>query len=190
MRRMAFLIVLIIFWSSLYQASGETIEDIITNNELVNVEEINDIYKVKIIQIVRDSQGTLVSVTSNVYSGIIPTETLEKSLDRIYENTDSKFIQGEPDIYWIQKGGQDPIMWCKKLEQRMPLLHLKDFIMINDQESFFAEIGLGNLDIKNIVKKATDSGCKWFIVEQDECRGDPFDSLRISYNNLIKYAVT
>ena len=81
-------------------------------------------------------------------------------------------------------------MWCKKLEQRMPLLHLKDFIMINDQESFFAEVGLGNLDIKNIVKTATDSGCKWFIVEQDECSGDPFDSLRISYNNLIKYAVT
>ena len=86
MMRMAFLIVLIIFWSSLYQASGETIEDIITNNELVNVQEINDVYKVKIIQIVRDSQGTLVSATSNVYSGIIPTETLEKSLDRIYEN--------------------------------------------------------------------------------------------------------
>ena len=114
----------------------------------------------------------------------------ELILDRIYENTDSKFIQGEPDIYWIQKGGQDPLMWCKKLEQRMPLLHLKDFIMINDKESFFAEVGLGNLDIKNIVKTATDSGCKWFIVEQDECSGDPFDSLRISYNNLIKYAVT
>ena len=114
----------------------------------------------------------------------------ELILDRIYENTNSKFIQGEPDIYWIQKGGQDPLMWCKKLEQRMPLLHLKDFIMINDQESFFAEVGLGNLDIKNIVKTATDSGCKWFIVEQDECSGDPFDSLKISYNNLIKYAVT
>tara|TARA_B100001250_G_scaffold383878_1_gene378180 strand:- start:1585 stop:2355 length:771 start_codon:yes stop_codon:yes gene_type:complete len=114
----------------------------------------------------------------------------ELILDRIYENTDSKFIQGEPDIYWIQKGGQDPLMWCKKLEQRMPLLHLKDFIMINDQESFFAEVGLGNLDIKNIVKTATDSGCKWFIVEQDECSGDPFDSVEISYNNLRKYAVT
>ena len=55
---------------------------------------------------------------------------------------------------------------------------------------FFAEVGLGNLDIKNIVKTATDSSCKWFIVEQDECNGDPFDSLRISYNNLVKYAVT
>ena len=111
-------------------------------------------------------------------------------LDRIYENTDSKFIKGEPDIYWIQKGGQDPLIWCKKLERRMPLLHLKDFIMINDHESFFAEVGSGNLDIKNIVKTATDSGCKWFIVEQDECSGDPFDSLEISYKNLKKYAVT
>ena len=72
----------------------------------------------------------------------------------------------------------------------MTLLHLKDFIMINDHESFFAEVGSGNLDIKNIVKTATESGCKWFIVEQDECDGDPFDSLHISYKNLRKYAIT
>ena len=44
--------------------------------------------------------------------------------------------------------------------------------------------------IRNILKTATNSGCKWFIVEQDECSGDPFDSLQISYNNLVKYAVT
>ena len=43
--------------------------------------------------------------------------------------------------------------------------------------------------IKNIVKTATVSGCKWFIVERDECNGDPFDSLRISYNNLVEYTV-
>ena len=81
-----FLIILIFFGGSVYQVYGETIEDVIKNNELVNVTEINDIYKVKIIQIIRNSEGVLVSTTSNVYSGIIPTETLEKSLNRIYEN--------------------------------------------------------------------------------------------------------
>tara|TARA_Y100000996_G_C22419233_1_gene600685 strand:+ start:343 stop:891 length:549 start_codon:yes stop_codon:yes gene_type:complete len=81
-----FLLILIFFGGSTYQAYGETIEDIIKNNELVNVTEIDDIYKVKIIQLVRNSEGMLVSITSNVYSGIIPTETLEKSLDMIFEN--------------------------------------------------------------------------------------------------------
>ena len=84
--RISLFIILVVGGGSIYQAHGETIEDIINNNELVNILEFNDNYKVEIIQIVRDSQGTLVSATSNVYSGIIPTETLEKSLDRIYEN--------------------------------------------------------------------------------------------------------
>ena len=39
-------------------------------------------------------------------------------LERIYKNTDNIYIQGEPDVYWIQKGGHDPISWCKKLKNR------------------------------------------------------------------------
>ena len=111
----------------------------------------------------------------------------EVILDRIYNTSDNTFIQGEPDIYWIQKGGNDPIAWCKKLKNRLPLIHLKDFIMINEHDSYYAEIGNGNLDIKNIIKEAKISGCKWYIVEQDECQGDPFTSIEISYNNLLKY---
>ena len=111
----------------------------------------------------------------------------ELILDRIYNKTDSKLVQGEPDIYWIQKGGQNPILWCKKLNNRLPIIHLKDFIMINENDSYYAEIGIGNLDIKNIIKEAKNSGCRWYVVEQDECKGDPFNSLEISYKNLLKF---
>ena len=108
-------------------------------------------------------------------------------LERIYKNTDNIYIQGEPDVYWIQKGGHDPISWCKKLKNRLPLIHLKDFMMLNEHESYYAEIGNGNLDIKNIIKEAELSGCKWYIVEQDECQGDPFISIETSFNNLLKF---
>ena len=108
-------------------------------------------------------------------------------LDRIYNKTDSRLIQAEPDIYWIQKGGQDPITWCKKLKNRLPLIHLKDFIMLNEHDSYYAEIGNGNLDIKNIIKEAKLSGCKWYIVEQDECQDDPFISIEVSFNNLLQF---
>jgi len=74
----------------------------------------------------------------------------------------------------------------KKLKNRLPLIHLKDFIMLNEHESYYAEIGNGNLDIKNIVKEAELSGCKWYIVEQDECQGDPFISIETSFNNLLQ----
>ena len=108
-------------------------------------------------------------------------------LERIYKNTDNIYIQGEPDVYWIQKGGHDPISWCKKLKNRLPLIHLKDFIMLNEHESYYAEIGNGNLDIKNIIKEAELSGCNWYIVEQDECQGDPFISIETSFNNLLEF---
>ena len=59
--------------------------------------------------------------------------------------------------------------------------------MINENDSYYAEIGIGNLDIKNIIKEAKNSGCRWYVVEQDECKGDPFNSLEISYKNLLKF---
>jgi sugar phosphate isomerase/epimerase len=47
-----------------------------------------------------------------------------------------------------------------------------------------AEIGVGNLDWKAIIAAAEKSGCEWFIVEQDYCPGDPFDSLKTSFDYI------
>ena len=38
-------------------------------------------------------------------------------LERIYKNTDNIYIQGEPDVYWIQKGGHDPISLVQKIKK-------------------------------------------------------------------------
>ena len=101
----------------------------------------------------------------------------EVILDRIYRRTEPRFLQGEPDTYWIQIGGGDPVAWCEKLQDRLPMLHLKDLKTNEDNKPEFAEIGNGNLDFPRIVKAAEASGCQWFIVEQDTTPGDPFDSL-------------
>jgi sugar phosphate isomerase/epimerase len=105
-------------------------------------------------------------------------------LEIIYDNTDPANLQGEIDTYWVQAGGGDPVAWCKRLKNRLPLLHMKDFGINNDGKAYFAEIGHGNLNFKAIVKEAEASGCKWFIVEQDTCPGDPFDSLKKSFEYI------
>ncbi len=46
------------------------------------------------------------------------------------------------------------------------------------------EIGNGVLDWPAILSAADDAGCEWFIVEQDVCPGDPFDSIAQSYRYL------
>lgn len=103
-------------------------------------------------------------------------------LEHIYDTTDPKALQGEIDTYWIQAGGADPVEWCEKLSGRLPLLHLKDYAMTFENKPRFAEIGQGNLDWKRIVAAAEKSGCQWFIIEQDSCPGDPFVSLKMSFD--------
>jgi len=98
-------------------------------------------------------------------------------LERLYEETDPLFLKAEIDTYWVQYGGQDPAAWCRKLEGRLPLLHLKDYAINTSNEIEFAEVGGGNLDWPEIITAAEKAGCLWFIVEQDVCPGDPFDSL-------------
>lgn len=105
-------------------------------------------------------------------------------LDMIYNDTDPKYLQGEIDTYWVQYGGGDPAAWCERLKNRLPLLHLKDYAIAPDNSVQFAEIGNGNLNWRQIVGSAEKSGCEWFIVEQDSCAGDPFDSLKISFEYL------
>jgi sugar phosphate isomerase/epimerase len=104
-------------------------------------------------------------------------------LEYIYASTNPRHLQGEIDTYWVQAGGGDPVAWCRKLKGRLPLLHVKDYGYGwgPDGKPYFAEIGRGNLDWPRIIAAAEASGCEWFIVEQDSCPGDPFESVAISF---------
>jgi len=111
-------------------------------------------------------------------------------LDTIYEETDPKNLVGEIDTYWVQYGGGDPIAWCKKLTGRLPLIHLKDYAIDSENKPVFAEIGAGNLDWPALISAAEAAGCEWFIIEQDTCPGDPFDSLAQSFHYLRDHIAT
>ena len=105
-------------------------------------------------------------------------------LEIIYAETDPRYLQGEPDTYWVQFGGGDPVAWCERLTGRLPIVHLKDYCVTPENKVTMCEIGNGNLNWKKIIAAADASGCQWFTVEQDECPADPFDSLRQSFDFL------
>ena len=104
-------------------------------------------------------------------------------LEIIYAETNPDYVKAEIDTYWVQYGGGDPVAWCKKLSGRLPLIHLKEFGIIESQIHML-EIGNGNLDWKSIIGAARKAGTEWFIIEQDVCRSDPFDSLKMSVEYL------
>ena len=57
-------------------------------------------------------------------------------------------------------------------------------LKIADNQPHFAEIGQGNLEWDEIISACEEAGVEYALVEQDSCDGDPFDSLKISYDFL------
>lgn len=107
-------------------------------------------------------------------------------LANLYDLADPKLLKAELDVYWIQAGGGDPAEWIRRCAGRQPLLHLKDMTVGPAREQRMAEIGEGNLNWPAVLEAAAQSGVEWYLVEQDHCYDrDPFDSLAISYRNLV-----
>jgi sugar phosphate isomerase/epimerase len=104
-------------------------------------------------------------------------------LDLIYEETDPRYLKALLDTYWIQHGGGDPVAWIRKMTGRMPVVHLKDMVIINGEQAM-VEVGEGNFDWSAILHTCKEAKVEWYAVEQDVCQRDPFESLKISYENL------
>ncbi|ETT66056.1 MULTISPECIES: sugar phosphate isomerase/epimerase [Paenibacillus] len=90
----------------------------------------------------------------------------------------------ELDLYWVQAGGGSPAEWIRKVAGRMQVVHLKNMAIVN-RKQIFAEIGEGNMNYKEIINVCRETGVEWFVVEQDVCRRDPFESLEISLRYLL-----
>lgn len=104
--------------------------------------------------------------------------------DILFAETDPKNLLAEPDTYWVHLGGVENTQLLKTLKGRVPLLHMKDYYTKEDRTPYYCEIGNGNLPFQEIVPAAEACGCEWFIVEQDVCPGDEFESLKISFDYI------
>jgi sugar phosphate isomerase/epimerase len=98
----------------------------------------------------------------------------------------------EIDTFWVQTGGSDPAAWIKKCNGRIHVVHLKDMVIKNvngEIKQIMAEVGEGNLNWPAIINACKEAGVEWYVVEQDTCQRDPFDSLKISLNNLKSWGL-
>ena len=84
--------------------------------------------------------------------------------DYLMENTDPELVQCELDIYWVKKGGGDPLKMLKKYKGRIPILHVKD--MAPDKD--FICPGSGIIDFAPIFKEAKKQKIEHYIVERDK----------------------
>ncbi|MFA6242087.1 MAG: sugar phosphate isomerase/epimerase [Candidatus Hydrogenedentales bacterium] len=97
--------------------------------------------------------------------------------DQIFDTASPENLSAELDTYWAKFGGADPVSTIKKYTGRCPLIHVKD--MEAEEPRSFTELGRGIMDWKSIFAAARHADVRWYIVEQDVCKGDSLESARI-----------
>lgn len=106
-----------------------------------------------------------------------------RPMEYILEKGEFDFIV---DVYWVARAGIDPAKFIRRLGQRAKVIHFKDLTVPPlGKAQQMTEVMEGNLDWDSIIAASEEAGARWAVVEQDVCPGDPFDSLKISYRNLL-----
>lgn len=96
--------------------------------------------------------------------------------------------QFEPDTYWMQAGGANPVEWLRKLNGRAEVVHFKDMAGCGENRPNMVPVGEGNLDWNAIRAVCESTGVKFAEVEQDNADDtpDPLGQMEISARNLKK----
>lgn len=97
--------------------------------------------------------------------------------DVLLAESDPKLVQMEMDLYWIVKGGQDPLAYFARWPGRFVAVHVKDSAGAPDHRMM--DVGAGTIDFKKIFAHRAQAGIEHYFVEHDE-PADAFASIRAS----------
>lgn len=84
--------------------------------------------------------------------------------DILIKETDPEVVKLELDVYWIRKGGGDPLFYLEKHRSRFRLMHIKDMAV----DGSMADVGAGTIDWKAVLAAANHAGVQHYFVEHDE----------------------
>lgn len=95
--------------------------------------------------------------------------------DTLLQATPADAVHYEMDVFWVVRGGGDPVALFKQHKGRFPALHLKDMAKgtatgdrtgaaPNDTN---VPLGTGMIDYPSVLKAARDAGTKLFYIEDE-----------------------
>lgn len=91
----------------------------------------------------------------------------ERIHDLLFSHSDPGRLAVQLDTCWAAVGGVDPVEPIKTYGGRVPLLHIKDYMMEGGSPAF-TEVGRGCMRWPDIFDAAREAGVAWYIVEQDD----------------------
>jgi sugar phosphate isomerase/epimerase len=93
----------------------------------------------------------------------------------LLNGTDPAHVSYEMDVFWVVRGGGDPVALLERYGTRIRLAHLKDLrrgtpIGIPTGEApdeVSVALGTGMIDWSAVLKAAVKAGVKWYFVEDE-----------------------
>ncbi len=104
--------------------------------------------------------------------GIIPQELL-------IESTDANLVHFEADLFWVTKGGYDPLDLIKKYPGRIKLFHVKDATA----ELEGTTVGAGIIDFEKLFNAGKSDALEYYFIE-DEREDDPHKNIKADYDYM------
>jgi sugar phosphate isomerase/epimerase len=103
-------------------------------------------------------------------------------MEVLLKNTDADLVDFEMDIYWVVRAGQDPVKWLENYPGRFKLIHAKD--MDKADPKLNTEVGSGSIDFQEIFAVTKYQNVRYYIVEQENFKMDPYASIAQSNKYL------
>ena len=93
-----------------------------------------------------------------------------RAFDLLCDLLDPECVQFVIDCGWVAFAGENPAKVLKRLEGRVPAIHVKDFVDAETEEPRFTMVGTGILDVVGTLRAAIEMGVPGAVVEQDRLR--------------------
>lgn len=104
--------------------------------------------------------------------------------DVLLDSCDPRAVEFEMDLFWLIKGGGEPLAYFAQHPGRFPLVHVKDM----DAQQRMVDVGAGVIDWRRIFARRRQAGIRHIFVEHDE-PPDPWASVRASYEYLSRLSI-
>lgn len=105
-------------------------------------------------------------------------------LEYFLGNCDPEAVKLTADVYWLHYSGLDESAFLEQYKDRIACTHFKD-MGIHEGKQSILEIMEGNLPYPKILEACKRAGLTYHFVELDDTRIDPFEAIKISYDNLM-----
>ena len=102
--------------------------------------------------------------------------------DLLLERTDPALVAMEMDLFWVRKGGRDPLEYFRRFPGRFEAVHVKD--MDGSPQQRMVDVGKGKIDFARIFAQRKKAGIRHFFVEHDDPQPSAIESVRTSYQYL------